>query len=105
MLKVTNCFNEIVGEIVDDTYITHRRPEHFMIKYHGFGISEDVLKQLEMMKISKIVIMYIGKQSTVKYFSTTSQYLNSVKTHVFKSNGKEDLQKFVSIKDYMIEEK
>lgn len=94
---VRNCFNEVVGRIVSlenyKEYHSDRKPEHFMIKYQGFGVSQDILDHLKMLNITKIKIFYYGKTGKIMYVSELEQWFNSTKTH---TDREIDLQKFLS---------
>lgn len=70
------------------------RPEHYMIKYNGFGISETILSKLQDEGIKIVRIIYMGKRGTEFYLATTKQFLESEKKHLNNGN---DPQKFVSV--------
>lgn len=74
-------------------------PEHYMIKFQGFGISESILQELQEEGVKIIRIIYMGKIETRVYITSVIEFTKSLKTHNFNGN---DLQYFVSIKD-MIE--
>ena len=90
---------KLVGDIdrLTDTYITIRKPEHFMIKYSGFGISEEVLGVLIENGVKEIKIIYFGKE-TIKYIVPISKYITSNKTFDFQG----DFQYFVSISEMSV---
>ena len=100
MINIRNNKGLIVGrvDVPLATYISDRTKKHFMIKYQGFGISQDVLDKLIKMNVKEVIINYHDVDHHV-YKCTIDQYINSKKTHTFEEN---DLQKFVSVKD-MIE--
>jgi hypothetical protein len=92
--------NKYYGEILINKsgkkyYLKHCKPEHFMIKYQGFGISQSVLDTLVKQNVEFVYIIYEGK-SVCEYLCLTEQFLQSKKTHIFLDV---DLQKFVSTKD------
>ena len=66
----------MVGEIVDDTYVTVRGLEHFFRVYHGYGISKKVLNQLDEHKVSKIRLVYNNKLNgkQVVYDTTVTRF-------------------------------
>lgn len=88
--------DKLVGDVDHETntYVTTRKPEHFMIKYNGFGISESVLGELLEEGVKNIKIIYFGKEK-IMYSVPIGSYMKSVKT--FDFNG--DHQYFVSISD------
>jgi hypothetical protein len=107
MLKgLTSIKNTTSGimNTVNKTYTTHRNPEHFMRKFNGFGISENILNQLVSKDIEEIIIIYHGKIKTYRYTCTTTQFLKSTKLFDNKENGITDPQRFVSINDMKEEE-
>jgi len=81
------------GVIKDKTYYKICKPEHFMVMYNGFGISETELKRMEEEEVKEIVIRYEGKKVTI-YKSTLQQWLDSTKTFIFLGTDK---QRFLSI--------
>jgi|TARA_Y100000034_G_C6581162_1_gene252126 hypothetical protein len=91
------------GIIEGETYITRREPNHFMIKFQGFGISEDTLRILKRGNVKWIRIIYTGKDNKVtNYAVLLEDYLKSTKTHLYNgrtSGFKDDKQFFVSVKD------
>lgn len=88
-----------VGDIdrLSNTYITTRRPEHFMIKFSGFGISETILERLIGEKVKTIQIIYFGKE-TIKYECPIESYIRTNKTFNFN----DDMQRFVSVRDMIV---
>lgn len=81
------------GTIQDGTYYKTCKPEHFMFKYTGFGISQSELDIMKENNVKTIIITYLGKSGTIKYTSNIEQWLNSNKTHTF---GDKDTQRFLS---------
>jgi len=98
----------IFGEVIGETYYTQRKPQHFMKMYQGFGISEWILGQLKNMNVKWIVFEYETiNNRIIKYRCTLSKYLASNKEYAYQDpynrfGGEEDIQKFVSMKDYDI---
>lgn len=85
------------GQIINpNMYQKICKPEHFMTKYQGFGISEYILDMLIQKDIKIIQIIYLGKTKTEVYITTTRQYINSNKKHTYKENDK---QRFLSTKE------
>jgi len=76
-------------------YIKTVKPKHFMVKYHGFGISTYVLNELLVHEVKKIVFVYEGTIQKV-YVCDLDKFIGSDKRHIFLED---DEQKFVSIKD------
>lgn len=91
--------NKIVGHTIGDTYFSDRRSEHFMIKFQGFGVSDDILNELVKLKVKFIRINYFGVKGTIHYLTSLSKFVNSDKINIDVRNGEKDLQRFVSIRD------
>jgi len=85
-----------VGDIIDGEFVTYRTSKHFMRKYQGFGISDEVLKILTEQNIKVITIIYDGVRGKIIYRARIRQFTDSPKTHVFMDT---DLQRFVSARD------
>lgn len=64
-------------DLNNKTFYTKRKPEHYFIKFGGFGISLDVLHKLKKHGIEKIVIDYQGKNH-IRYATSVEKYLNAV---------------------------
>ena len=98
---MTQIFHEgkVVGTTQGDVYISQRKPEHFMRKFQGFGISLEVIKQLIEMKIEKVMIIYKGAKGVERWMASLDQFIKSEKKHYFEAY---DLQHFVSTKEMMI---
>lgn len=77
-------------------YIKTCKPEHYMKKFQGFGISDDELERMNENGISFVMIVYMGKRGVINYLSTIKQWMNSEKRHVDTSNGSDDPQTFLS---------
>ena len=76
------------------------KPEHFFIKYGGFGCSISELQLMEHNDVKFIIISYISNKGGIKtYLSTLEQWIKSEKTYIFQYNGIDDKQNFLSIKD------
>ena len=45
------------GEVVGDTYFRDVKMEHFMLKYFGFGIQEEIIDKLENNDIKEIILI------------------------------------------------
>lgn len=85
-----------VGELINSVYYTNRLPNHFMKKFQGFGISEEVLEQLHALNCTHVRITYQGARGVKVYHCPLRYFLISIKEHYYEGG---DLQKFVSIKD------
>ena len=90
------------GNVQDGIYSKKCKPEHFMGKYQGFGISVSELKEMEKYKVHTIKIYYYGKRVNQLFESKIIQWINSNKTHVDTSRGANDMQKFVSTRDMVL---
>ena len=88
--------NKIVGRLEGYTYYSLRKPEHFMVMFQGFGISQKVLDALLKFNCEVISIQYVGKKGTIIYECSINKFLESNKTFTFEDD---DLQKFVSVGD------
>jgi len=89
-------FGSIVGMA---TYTKVCRPEHFMVKYQGFGISEEELDLLDRRGVKLVLINYVGKDGVRGYLSLVRQWTKSDKRHNDTSRGADDHQRFLSIKE------
>ena len=98
-MKIFNFENKYVGDAIDETYYSQRRPKHFMIKYNGFGISESILKQLKELEVRTVQINYLGHRGVILYSCPIQKFLNSDKTFRFRKNNINDMQFFVDIED------
>jgi len=88
-----NAQGKKIGELIGDTYYTYRTEEHFMRKFQGFGVSEEILNILSNNNCSHIQIKY-NINSNIKIFnSELKQWLESYKK--FNYNG--DNQNFLSL--------
>lgn len=90
---------KMVGFVREGVYYTQRTPRHFMVKFQGFGISQDILNKLKEMGVTDVCLMYYGKTKTLEMIVPLEKYLNSEKIYTF--NGV-DVQRFVSQKDMKI---
>lgn len=86
--------NKVIGRVVRDTFISHRKPYHFFIRYHGFGISDSVLRDLDRSGVRWIVIIYEGTRGTTQHKCPITAYLDSPQTY---HDGPSDLQRFVPL--------
>jgi hypothetical protein len=48
----------LCGNVIGDTYYTHREQNHFMIMFQGFGISEEILMKLKHCGVVWVIIDY-----------------------------------------------
>ena len=79
--------NKHFGEIIEDTYVSHRKPENFFRKFQGFGISDWVLDMLKYKGIYKILIIYHGNRGITKFDFTLQQYLDSPDEWSYEGNS------------------
>ena len=87
---------KVIGKVSGNTYITHRKPQHFMKIYGGFGISDSVLKELIELHVVKVNIIYHGSFGIKEYEVLLNDYLESTLTWTDYNN---DTQRFVRITD------
>ncbi len=99
MTQIFNFKNQQIGNVIERVFYSTRRPEHFMVKFNGFGISETILEQLKELNVESIQINYLGKKGVEIFKCKLDKYLNSNQTFTFETNEIEDLQKFVDIDD------
>jgi predicted nucleotidyltransferase len=95
-MNIKNPSGDVVGVIQKNVFTTHRKPEHFMRIYQGFGISESILKELKSKGADVIIIIYTGKLGVKKYATTLLKFEESDKEFIFEDYDK---QKFVSVRD------
>jgi|PlaIllAssembly_1097288.scaffolds.fasta_scaffold00014_15 hypothetical protein len=101
--------NRHLGEVIGNTYYTHRNKYHFFRKYNGFGISDDILNELKELGVIWIVIVYNGIEGERKFRFKLKQYLESYKVYLYtdplqRFGGQPDLQRFVDITEVYEEE-
>jgi len=97
MIEIYNKKGKKVGFMEDVIYYTTRKPEHFMIKYQGFGISQSIIDSLVKFGCIHICFDYLTAQGRFKRYTCPLRlFINTKKTHLFEED---DLQVFVSIKD------
>lgn len=65
----------IKGRGYRKAYTSKRRPNHFFIKFNGFGIDSGILKDLIAKKIDWIVIDYLGKRGRVLFTASVDDWL------------------------------
>jgi hypothetical protein len=89
----------IVGFIKDKIFYTYRRPEHFMRKYGGFGISVKILNQLIERNIKDIIFIYEGKKEKSMFATTTMKILGLGIVEWDYTFGFEDKQYFIPLSE------
>jgi hypothetical protein len=89
------------GFIEGDVYITERKPEHVMIKFHGFGVSTGVLEfVISEFDVKKVRILYKSPALNRSYEYDIMTFLLSKKRWIdTTTDGNEDVQKFVSLEE------
>jgi len=95
-VKGTHIQNKKTGNIIGDTYYTQRKQNHYMIKYHGFGISINIFPMLLEDGVKFVQIEYLGINGIRIYKCPLSKFVESEKRWTYHN---EDIQKFVSISD------
>jgi len=60
-------------------YHTFRVPDTFFIKYHSFGVSEEVLNKLKARGVKTVVVHYRGKKEVANYIASVDDFLNEGK--------------------------
>jgi hypothetical protein len=98
VIEVFNPSGQWIGNIADGVFYTTRKPEHFMKKFQGFGLSKSVIGRCFAEGVTKVAFRYEGKE--VRYYHCDlKKFCDSTKEFNFAINGVLDPQKFVSIKD------
>ena len=100
-MRFLNPREELIGDYDEKakTYLCHKKPEHFMRIFQGYGISDDILKRLSELGCETILITYNGANGVKILKSDIAKWLESKKKFVDKSMGKQDPQTFVSERD------
>jgi hypothetical protein len=84
------------------TWMRFCKPEHYFVRFHAFGISKSILKQLIQYydgdTDQTLLFIYKGKTGVKKYQAKLEQFLLSEK----EWNNIGDVQKMVSLKDMML---
>lgn len=93
--------NRDVGSVEGDIYITERKPEHVMIKFHGFGVSTGVLEfVISEFDVKKIRILYKSPALSRVYEWDIMDFVLSKNRWIdTTTDGTEDVQKFVSLEE------
>ena len=94
-MKAIKHNNKVVGVVDGKVYLKKCKKEHFMIKYHGFGISDKVLNKLKEIGVDTVAIVYDGMRGEKRYSSKLSDWLNSTKTSEYEG----DKQSFLSLNE------
>lgn len=72
------------------------KPEHYMVKFQGYGISYSEIERMAELATEFIEIVYKGKNGIRVYLSHFTQWVRSDKKYIDRSSGKDDLQVFLS---------
>ncbi|MDX1699759.1 MAG: hypothetical protein R3250_04025 [Melioribacteraceae bacterium] len=81
-MKPVQYQGKLIGRTDNITYFTDRKPEHYFIKFNGFGISTQVLQALNGAEVKRIELTYKGTQgmqiweTTLKDFFEFGQQYN-----------------------------
>jgi len=75
-----------VGYIQYGVYHTFREPDTFFIKYHSFGISEEVINKLERKGVRTVVVHYRGKKESANFIARIEDFLKYGKIYYFGSD-------------------
>ena len=98
-MDIKNKRGQIVGTVVNGVYFTNRKPIHFMRKYQGFGISQEIIDTLTSKGCNKVHINYISPRGMIKYECPLSEWKKSVLTFNFEG---EDMQYFVPVRKMVV---
>jgi len=91
-----------VGHVVNGTYVTARTQAHFMFKYQGFGLSEDIMRDLAHGGVDTVQLHYAGAHGTRVYSCPLAKFMQSAKRHVYERGRAKDAQRFVSARDMTV---
>lgn len=70
-MKPVTFFGKQVGYITrDKRFIGFRRPEHYFIKFQGFGMSTALIAQLKKEEVHTVTIIYTKKDATQSKLTT-----------------------------------
>lgn len=75
-------------------YVTHRKKEHYFVKYNGFGISSTELKQAYEEKVYWILIIYHQTDGTMTAYRIKMENIKYLEN--YNNNG--DEQKIIPTK-------
>lgn len=67
----------LVGQIIDDTYFTRRKQEHYFRIFQGFGLSVSVYNELIAEGVKKVIIRYHGTEVEKKLVSDLNKWKSS----------------------------
>ena len=62
-------------------YFTHRRKNHYFVKYGGFGISTTELNLCNQYMVDNVVIKYHGIDKNILYYITIASADRDWETH------------------------
>jgi hypothetical protein len=82
-------------------YFSHRKQEHFFIKYQGFGISVTEVDLCKKYGVKNIVLKYKGKNKNTLY-KIKLDYLKYMERYTNEEDGKCDEQYILPIKEMEI---
>ena len=100
-MKTITLYGKQVGSVNGGVYYTHRTPATFFRKFQGFGLSEEIIRQLEGMGVKDVTIVYKNKEGKKRvYDSTLHQWKESPLTY---TDEREDVpidrQKILRVKE------
>jgi len=79
MIPITRFDGVIVGNVLGDTFYTHRNhKDHFYIIGQGYPIGDDVLDTLKTMNVKRIYIIEHMEDGSLTFFQTEiERYLDA----------------------------
>lgn len=89
----------LLGEVVGKTYITPRTVNHFFKKFSGFGISQEVIEELMVLKVKWIIFEYSGKEGKSMFRVSMEDFVNGGTLWYDDSWGKPDAQFILPVKE------
>lgn len=88
-----------IGIVKGESYITHRRYEHYFRKFEGFGLSTEVVDELNERGVREVIIIYRNKDGSEALLrSEMWQWQFQSIVWVDKSEGFEDEQVILPVK-------
>lgn len=88
-----------VGFIRENVFHTYRKPQHFMRKWGGFGISAQILKELINRNVREVAFIYDGVREKALFKTTTSKIVSLGIVEYDSTFGFQDKQYFIPTKE------
>lgn len=100
-MRPVRYMGKIRGHVQGDTYISEREPEHYFVRYRGFGISSKIVNHLSELKIQFVSIIYHRKKDGLKieYRAPLNKFVRRGRRYIDNSEGNKDLQYILPVKE------